>query len=66
MEPLTWTGSLAFLNPIFLGLCALFAIAVVVQIVTSFFATEVDVVGDQLVVKKTRTLWRAALSGTVF
>ena len=53
MEPLTWTGSLAFLNPIFLGLCAIFAVAVVIQIVTSFFATEVDVVGDQLVVKKT-------------
>ena len=53
MEQLTWTGSLSFLNPIFIGLWAIFGIAVVIQIVTSFFATEVDVVGDQLVVKKT-------------
>jgi peptide/nickel transport system permease protein len=53
MEPLTWTGSLAMLNPVYLGLWALLGIAVVVQIVTSFFGTEVDVVGDQLVVKKT-------------
>ena len=53
MEQLTWTGSLSFLNPIFLGLWALLAVAIVVQIVTSFFGTEVDVVGDHLVVKKT-------------
>ena len=53
MEPLTWTGSLAFLNPIFLGLWALLGVSVIAQIITSFFGTEVDVVGDQLVVKKT-------------
>ena len=53
MEPLTWTGSLSFLNPIFLGLWAVLAVAVIAQIVTSFFGTEVDVVGDQLVIKKT-------------
>ncbi len=53
MDPLTWTGSLAILNPVFLGLWALFAVAVVAQIVTSFFGTEVDVQGDQLVVRKT-------------
>ncbi len=53
MEPLTWTGSLSFLNPVFLGLWALLGVAVIAQIVTSFFGTEVDVVGDQLVVKKT-------------
>ncbi|MEM7719748.1 MAG: ABC transporter permease, partial [Pseudomonadota bacterium] len=53
MEPLTWTGSLSFLNPIFLGLWALLAMSVIAQIVTSFLGTEVDVVGDQLVVKKT-------------
>ncbi|MGR3511343.1 MAG: ABC transporter permease [Paracoccaceae bacterium] len=53
MEPLTWTGNLSFLNPIFLGLWALLGISVIAQIVTSFMGTEVDVVGDQLVVKKT-------------
>ncbi len=53
MEPLTWTGSLSVLNPIFLGLWALLGVSVLAQIVTSFFGTEVDVVGDQLVVKKT-------------
>ena len=36
MEPLTWTGSLAGLNIIFLGLSALLALAVVAQIITSF------------------------------
>ena len=40
MDPLTWTGSLAFLNPVFLIVCAIFAIAVVAQIVTSFFAID--------------------------
>ena len=39
MEPLTWTGSLSFLNPIFLGLWAVLAVAVMAQIVTSFFGT---------------------------
>ena len=53
MEPLSWTGSLAFLNPFFLGLWALLGVSVIAQIVTSFFGTEVDVVGDQLIVKKT-------------
>ncbi len=53
MEPLTWTGALSVLNPVFLAVVALLAVAVVAQIVTSFFGTEVDVVGDQLVVKKT-------------
>ena len=37
MEPLTWTGSLAGLNIIFLGLTVLLALAVAVQIVVSFF-----------------------------
>ena len=45
MEPLTWTGSLSFLNPIFLGLWALFAVAVLAQIVLSFFAAEVSARG---------------------
>ena len=36
MEPLTWTGSLAGLNIIFLGLAALLALAVLAQILVSF------------------------------
>ena len=57
MDPLTWTGSLSFLNPVYFTVWAIFAIAVVAQIVTSFFATEVDVQGDQLIVKKSTNAW---------
>jgi peptide/nickel transport system permease protein len=40
MEPLTWTGSLSFLN-LFFGLAVgIFAIMVVVQIITYLFAKE--------------------------
>ncbi|MEQ9042099.1 MAG: ABC transporter permease [Silicimonas sp.] len=52
MEPLTWTGNLSFLNPIFLGLCAVFAVAVVLQIVTSFFAIDAAVNGDVLAARR--------------
>ncbi|MBT6546274.1 MAG: ABC transporter permease, partial [Rhodobacteraceae bacterium] len=54
MEPLTLTGSLAFLNPVFMILVAMFAVSVVVQVALSFFAAEpnrvvkiVDVQGGQ-------------------
>jgi peptide/nickel transport system permease protein len=40
MEPLTWTGSLSFLNLFFALALALFAILVVAQLVASLFATE--------------------------
>lgn len=40
MEHLTWTGSLVFLNPILLGLVIIFTVAVVAQIVLSFFAAD--------------------------
>jgi peptide/nickel transport system permease protein len=52
MEPLTWTGSLSFLNPIFLGLWAVFAVAVVAQIVTSFFAAGPVTDGEVLVAQR--------------
>lgn len=39
MEPLTWTGSLSFLNLFFALAIGIFAIMVVVQIFTSIFAT---------------------------
>ena len=39
MEPLTWTGSLSFLNLFFALAIGIFAIIVVVQIFTSIFAT---------------------------
>ena len=45
MEPLTWTGSLAFLNPIFLFAWVALGIAIVVQIITTFVATETDLQG---------------------
>jgi len=45
MEPLTWTGSLAFLNPIFLFAWVALGIAIVVQIITTFVATEADLQG---------------------
>ena len=40
MEQLTWTGSLAFLNPVLLVLVVVFAISAVAQIVLSFFAAD--------------------------
>ncbi|MDG1472549.1 MAG: ABC transporter permease [Ascidiaceihabitans sp.] len=40
MEPLTWTGSLSALNLFFTLAVCLFAILVVVQIVTSLFVTD--------------------------
>lgn len=40
MEPLTWTGSLAFLNPVLLTLAVIFALAAVAQIILSFFAAD--------------------------
>ena len=46
MEPLTWTGSLSVLNPIFLYAWAALGLAIVAQIVTSFFATEANMQGE--------------------
>ncbi len=40
MEQLTWTGSLAFLNPALLVLVVVFAISAMAQIVLSFFAAD--------------------------
>lgn len=40
MEPLTWTGSLSFLNPLFGIVIAAFIVILLVQLVTSMFATE--------------------------
>ena len=40
MEPLTWTGSLSFLNIVFLGVVVLLALAVVLQILVSLVVTE--------------------------
>ncbi|MCV6592130.1 MAG: ABC transporter permease, partial [Silicimonas sp.] len=46
MEPLSWTGNLAFLNPIFLYAWVALAIAIVVQIVTTFLATDANLSGE--------------------
>lgn len=46
MEPLTWTGNLSFLNPIFIYAWVALAIAIVVQIVASFMATEANLQGE--------------------
>ena len=43
MDPLTWTGSLSALNPVLFGLAALFALAVIVQIVSSLFLSDAAV-----------------------
>lgn len=40
MEHLTWTGALAFLNPVFLAIVVIFALSAVAQIVLSFFAAD--------------------------
>ncbi|MBT8418268.1 MAG: ABC transporter permease [Silicimonas sp.] len=52
MDPLTWTGSLSFLNPIFLGLWAVFAVAVLAQIATGLFATDAQMQGEVLAVRR--------------
>ena len=46
MEPLTWTGSLSVLNPIFFYAWVALAIAIVVQIIASFMATEANLQGE--------------------
>ena len=46
MEPLTWTGSLSVLDPIFIYAWIALAIAIVVQIIASFMATEANLQGE--------------------
>ena len=42
MDPLSWTGAIgAFLNPIFLITIVSLALALVMQIIMSFFATSI-------------------------
>ncbi|NNE79126.1 MAG: ABC transporter permease [Silicimonas sp.] len=52
MEPLTWTGSLSALNPIFLLAWAVLGIAVVAQIVLGFFSMDAEMQGDALAAKR--------------
>lgn len=61
MEPLTWTGSLSVLDPIFLLAWIAFGIAVVAQIVATFFAAE-DLVEHE-VSASTRKLAEYAVLG---
>ena len=61
MEPLTWTGSLSVLDPIFLLAWVAFGIAVVVQIVATFLAAE-DIVEHE-VSASTRKLAEYAVLG---
>ncbi|SMX22631.1 ABC transporter permease [Boseongicola aestuarii] len=53
MEPLSWTGSLSVLNPIYLALWAAFGIAVIAQIVLSFVSPSAEMQGSALAAKKT-------------
>ncbi len=46
MDPLTWTGSLSFLNPIFVFAWIALGIAIVVQIFTTFMATDANLQGE--------------------
>lgn len=61
MEPLTWTGSLSVLDPVFLLAWIAFGIAVVVQIVATFLAAE-DIVEHE-VSASTRKLAEYAVLG---
>ncbi|MDE0523727.1 MAG: ABC transporter permease [Boseongicola sp.] len=61
MEPLTWTGSLSVLDPMFLLAWIAFGIAVVVQIVATFLAAE-DIVEHE-VSASTRKLAEYAVLG---
>ena len=51
MDPLTWTGSLSFLNPIFLTAAVLLIVAVIAQIVLSFFAEEAGITANAAISK---------------
>jgi len=53
MEPLTWTGSLSVLNPIYLALWAAFGVAVIAQIILSFVSLSAEMQGGALAAKKT-------------
>jgi peptide/nickel transport system permease protein len=53
MEPLTWTGSLSFLNPILLGLWAVLAVAVLAQIVLGLFTPAPVFQGEALAARRT-------------
>lgn len=46
MDPLTWTGALSVLNPFTIGIAGVFAVAIVAQIVLSFFAPEPTIVAN--------------------
>ncbi|SPH17988.1 Glutathione transport system permease protein GsiD [Defluviimonas aquaemixtae] len=46
MDPLTWTGSLSFLNPVTIGVAVAFAIAAVAQILLSFTASEPSIIAN--------------------
>ncbi len=48
MEPLTWTGSLSFLNPLFMAGVAVFALSVIGQIIFSFVPGATHAQGNTL------------------
>jgi len=53
MEPLTWTGSLSFLNPIFMLAWIVFGLAVIAQILLSFVSPDPEMQGGALAAKRT-------------
>ncbi len=52
MEPLTWTGNLAFLNPLFLFAWAVLGVSIVAQIILSFFAPSAEMQGGALAARR--------------
>ena len=66
MEPLTWTGSLSFLNPIFLLAWGALGVAILAQIVLSFASPSAEMQGGALAARRSPADWatfasRAAL-----
>ena len=57
MEPLTWTGSFAVLNPIYLLLWAAFGVAVIAQILLSFVSASAELQGNALAAKRSPSDW---------
>ena len=66
MEPLTWTGSFAVLNPIYLLLWAAFGVTVIAQIILSFVSPSAELQGSALAAKRSPSDWASLATRYLF
>lgn len=66
MEPLTWTGSFAVLNPIYLLLWAAFGVSVIAQIILSFVSPSAELQGSALAAKRSPSDWASLATRYLF